>query len=104
MASSAGARGGNDTGDGDIVELVVAYAKQETIGPLRGVGRWIGWGLSSMVFVSIGIVLVVLGALRLLQSFSAFDGSWSWVPYLVCLVLCGAVVGVALGQIRKPQL
>ena len=95
---------GNDAIDSDIVELVVAYAKQETIGPLRGVGRWIGWGIASMVFVSAGIVLVILGALRLLQSFSAFDGAWSWVPYGVCLVLCAAIVGVALGQIRKPQL
>lgn len=104
MASLDRSPVGSDATDSDIVELVVAYAKQETIGPLRGVGRWIGWGIASMVFVSAGIVLVILGALRLLQSFSAFDGAWSWVPYGVCLVLCAAIVGVALGQIRKPQL
>jgi|688.fasta_scaffold176373_5 hypothetical protein len=99
MASTA-----DERSNGDIVELVVAYAKQETIGPLRGVGRWIGWGIASMLFVSTGVVLIVLGALRLLQSFSAFDGSWSWVPYGVCLLLCAAIVGFALSQIRKPQL
>jgi hypothetical protein len=99
MASTSGERN-----DSDIVDLVVAYAKQETIGPLRGVGRWIGWGFASMVFVSTGIVLVVLGSLRLLQSFSAFDEAWSWVPYGVCLILCAAVVVFALSQIRKPQL
>ena len=104
MASIDRPTGGSDTSDSDIVELVVAYAKQETIGPLRGVGRWIGWGIASMIFVSVGIVLVILGSLRLMQSFSAFDGAWSWVPYGTCLVLCAAVVGVALGQIRKPQL
>lgn len=95
---------GDGANNRDIVELVVAYAKQETIGPLRGMGRWIGWGIASMVFISTGIVLVILGALRLLQSVSAFEGSWSWVPYGACLVLCAAVVGVALAQIRKPHL
>ena len=93
-----------DKRDNDVVEMVIAYAKQETIGPLRGAGRWIAWGLASMVFISAGIVLLVLGALRLLQSVSTFEGSWSWVPYVVCLVLCIAIVAFALAQIRKPSL
>jgi hypothetical protein len=93
-----------DKRDNDVVEMVIAYAKQETIEPLRGAGRWIGWGLASMVFISAGIVLLVLAALRLLQGVSAFEGAWSWVPYGLCLVICGAIVGVALAQIRKPSL
>ena len=90
----------------DVVDLVVAYARQETVGPLRGAGRWILWGLVSMAFVSVGMVLLVLGGLRLIQdlSGSALSGGFSWVPYAITVVLAGAVVAVAYGQIRKADL
>ena len=35
----------------DVLDLVVSYAKQETIEPLRGALRWILWGLASMAFI-----------------------------------------------------
>ena len=90
----------------DLVDLVVSYARQETIGPLRGAGRWILWGLVSMAFVSVGMVLLALGGLRLIQdvSGSAFSGAFSWVPYAMTVVVAGAVVAVAFGQIRKADL
>ena len=28
----------------EVVDAVVAYAKDQTIGPLRGAGRWVLWG------------------------------------------------------------
>ena len=89
----------------DVVDLVVAYARQETIGPLRGAGRWILWGLVSMTFVSVGMVLLVLGALRLIQDItgSALTGGFSWVPYAATVVLAAAVVAIAVGQIRKAD-
>lgn len=90
----------------DVVDLVVAYARQETIGPLRGAGRWILWGLVSMAFVSVGMVLLVLGGLRLIQDLtgSALSGGFSWVPYGITAVFAGVVVAIALGQIRKGDL
>ncbi len=90
----------------EVVDLVIAYARQETVGPLRGVGRWILWGLVSMAFVSVGMVLVALGSLRLIQDIagSAFSGGFSWVPYAITVALSGVVVAVALAQIRKAHL
>jgi hypothetical protein len=90
----------------DVVDLVVAYARQETIGPLRGAGRWVLWGLVSMAFISVGMVLLVLGALRLIQDVSgtALSGNFSWVPYTATVLLAAITVAVAVGQIRKTDL
>ena len=92
--------------DAEIVDLVVAYARQETIEPLRGAGRWILWGVVSMAFVSVGMVLVALGLLRLVQDVSSevFDGAWSFVPYVFGTVFAVLVVAVALFQVRRPRI
>ena len=80
----------NGADNRDVVDLVIAYAKQETIEPLRGAGRWILWGLTSMVFICAGVLLLVLGALRLSQDLlgSSFATSWSWVSYLISMCTC----------------
>lgn len=92
--------------EGEIFDLVVAYARQETIEPLRGAGRWILWGLASMVLVSLGMVLFALGLLRAVQDLAGttFDGSWSFVPYVIGVVFSAIVVVVALTQVRRTRL
>ena len=47
--------------------------------------------------LSIGIVVLVVGLLRLLQHVGddVFYGFWSIVPYLIALVVCGLVVALA---------
>ncbi len=53
---------------GDIVDYVKAYAQQETLGPLKGVGAWLGYGAAAALSLSIGLVLLLVGLLRLLQT------------------------------------
>src|SRR5438132_12193874 len=63
----------------ELWDLVRTYAKQETIEPLKGIGRAVGWGLAGSVFVGFGVVLLALGSLRALQDeTTAFDGNWSF--------------------------
>lgn len=90
----------------DILDLVVSYAKQETIEPLRGAMRWILWGLASMAFICTGLVLLVLGVVRLTQDLlgESFQHSWSFVSYFVGVLACGAVVAFALTSIKKDSL
>jgi hypothetical protein len=82
----------------DLWELVVAYFKQETIDPIKGLGRFVAWGLAGSLAVGMGGVLVVLGILRLLQTETGetFDGNWSFVPYLITLVVAALGAGAAL--------
>ena len=96
----------NGNSDKDVVDLVIAYAKQETIEPLRGAGRWILWGLASMIFICAGVLLLVLGVLRLSQDVlgGSFATSWSWVPYVLSMCACAMVVVLALLQIKKVDL
>lgn len=71
------------------LDLVVAYFKQETLEPLKGVIRYLGFGLLGSLVVGIGSLFLVLGVLRLLQSETgtAFGGHLSWVPYLLTFAL-----------------
>ncbi|MDA2966475.1 MAG: phage holin family protein [Actinomycetota bacterium] len=92
-------------GVSDVVDLVKEYAKQETLGPLKGAGRWLALGSAGATFLGLGLVLVLLGILRLLQTeLSAFDGGFSWVPYLIVLVLCLGLAWIALSRVKKATL
>ncbi|MEZ5262266.1 MAG: phage holin family protein [Acidimicrobiia bacterium] len=80
----------------ELKTLVVDYAKQETVDPLRSLGRYLGFGIAGSVLLAIGGLFFTVGLLRLLQTETggAFDGGWSFVPYL--FVLLFAVVVLAL--------
>ena len=84
----------------DLWQLVVAYFKQETIEPIKGLGRFVGWGLAGSLAVGLGGVMIVLGLLRLFQTIDAFDGNWSFIPYLVTLVIAagGTLAAVSAGN------
>ncbi|CAN5549544.1 hypothetical protein BH18ACT1_BH18ACT1_18620 [soil metagenome] len=90
---------------GELFDLVRAYAKQETIEPIKGLGRFAAFGVAGSLFIGIGTVLVSIGLLRLLQTETddVFDGAWSWVPYLLTLVLCAVVIGLALSATRRRR-
>ena len=80
----------------ELRDLVVAYVKQETIGPLQSLGRWIGFGIGGSLLLGFGVVFLAMSALRALQEETGetFTGDWSWVPYLI--VVFALVVGAAI--------
>ncbi len=73
----------------ELWELVVAYARQETLTPLRSLGRVVALGSAGSLLVGIGAVCWGIGVLRLLQAETGttFDGTWSFVPYVAVTVL-----------------
>lgn len=88
---------------GELWDLVRAYAKQETIEPAKGLGRFVGWGVAGSVLLGSGTVLLVLAVLRVLQdeTGTVFDGNLSMVPYVLTFVICAVVVALALSAVRK---
>jgi len=82
---------------GELYDLVRAYAKQETIEPIKGLGRYAAFGVAGSFMVGLGVVLLGVGLLRALQTETGdtFDGSWSWAPYLLTLLACAVVAGGA---------
>lgn len=111
------ARGRNGTGKGlgglrssggEALQLVIDYIKQETLTPLKGLGRFVVFGVAGSVALAIGLVIVSVAFLRLLQgeTGTTFSGHWSWAPYLICtaavvLVAALAVKAVSRGQARS---
>ncbi|MFM8562380.1 MAG: hypothetical protein ACKOCE_00635 [Acidimicrobiia bacterium] len=90
---------------GEVVDLVKDYARQETLGPLKGAGRWLALGTLGATFLGLGLVLMLLGVLRLLQTeLDAFDGGFSWVPYVIVLAACAVLSGIALSRVKKATL
>ena len=87
--------------------LTKDYARQETVEPLKGVGRYIAFGFSGAVVGSAGVILLLLSLLRTLQTEGitgdTFDGSWSWVPYLITLLVGGLLCVLAFSRIQKNQ-
>ncbi|HEY9556835.1 MAG TPA: hypothetical protein VIR58_08870 [Acidimicrobiales bacterium] len=89
----------------DLWELGVAYAKQETIDPLRGLGRFLAFGVSGAVALGLGLVLLLLAGLRALQTEtgSTFTGNLSWAPYLITLAVGALLMALALMRITKRK-
>jgi len=100
-SSDNGSHGLRHAGD-DAFQLTVDYLKQEVVDPLRGLGRFLYMGIAGSFFLAFGLLLVLLGILRLLQTETgtALTGDWSWVPYAVVVVLGIAVIGVAALRIQ----
>ena len=83
----------------ELLDLTVTYAKQETVDPLRTIGRRVGLGVLGSGLASVGLIFLLVGVLRLVQVEARLGGTLSWVPYLAAIVVAGAVAGFALKQI-----
>jgi hypothetical protein len=91
---------------GEVVEFVKTYAKQETVGPLKGAGRYIAWGVAGAIPLGLGLMLLMLGLLRFLQTewgWVQSDGK-SWIPYLIVLAVVGILLALTLTRINKTFL
>lgn len=88
----------------ELWELLRDYAKQEMVDPVKDLGRYLKWGLTGVVLLTLGIFFLALGALRALQTQTGDlfdDGMLSSVPYLIVVVALAVVMGVAFSRIGK---
>ncbi len=97
--------GGLRTSGGEAVQLVIAYLKQETLTPLRGLGRFVLFGVAGSVALAIGLVILAVAFLRVLQgeTGTTFTGNWSWAPYLICTVAVLLVAAIAVLAVTRGQ-
>src|SRR3954469_14937246 len=76
----------------ELRDLVVGYAKQETIDPLKALKRYLALGAGGAVLIGVGSMFLILGLLRGLQSLAWFNSpaqtnGWhgSWLAYVITL-------------------
>jgi len=88
---------------GEFKDLVVAYAKQETIDPLKVIVRFVVWGILGALMLGLGVALMTLAILRLLQGELGghLSGPLTWVPYVGGLLFVAVVAGLAVSRIGK---
>lgn len=86
----------------ELWELIRAYAKQETIDPLRNLGRFLGWGLLGSASISLGVFLIGLGLLRLMQR-SQWLQEHSYVSYVLIILYLIVVAGLLMARISAAQ-
>jgi len=91
---------------GDVVDVVKEYVRQETLGPIKGAGRWLGRGIAGAFLIGTGCVFLVLAGLRMVQNEfgKTFRGEWmSLLPYLFAFAFSLAVIGVAAWRITRKK-
>ncbi len=90
----------------EAVRLAVAYAKQETIDPVKSLGRYLAYGAIGAILMGFGMVLLTLGLLRRIQTGTGhhLTRTLSWIPYsLTALAALVALVLVAMGWRRSVR-
>lgn len=92
---------------GEVLDFVKAYARQETVGPLKGAGRWIGFGIGGAFALGLGLLFVLLGVLRLLQT--EFDSwattaAWSWAAYFAVFAVTAILLAITIKRIQQATL
>ena len=89
----------------ELWALTKDYARQETVEPIKGVGRYVGYGAGGALLAGIGVILLMLAGLRALQTETGdtLDGNLSWVPYFIVLVVASLLVLWAVTRISKKK-
>lgn len=92
----------------ELKDLVVAYAKQETVDPIKNIGATLGWAVAGAICIGAAVVFATIALLRLVQTEfpEVVDGHGksSFVPYLiVLLVLAAGLAAVVKVMQRKPN-
>jgi hypothetical protein len=90
----------------ELWELTRDYARQQTIDPLKGLGRFLLFGVGGSFVLGIGVLLLTLSGLRALQTQTdtTFTGNWSWAPYAIAMGVLLILTGLAVWAItRKPK-
>jgi hypothetical protein len=109
VANEVKAKARNPAGDAkELVDLVIAYAKQETIGPLKGLGKKAALGLGGALLLGLGGIFASIGALRAMQTQTDWfeEHNVTYLPYGLAVLLLGVLViigWVGLGPGKKDK-
>ena len=84
--------------------MLRSYFVQETVGPLRGLGRYVLFGLIGAVGVSLGVVFAALALVRVLQAETdVFNANWSFVPHVAGAAFLLLAIAALVRAIRPKH-
>jgi hypothetical protein len=87
----------------ELIDLLKRYVLQETVGPLKTMGRSLGFGAAAALMFGIGAVFALLGVLRVLETETGtlFSGDWSWAPYGLTTLAGFVVIGLGAAMLLR---
>ncbi|MGH1502869.1 MAG: phage holin family protein [Acidimicrobiales bacterium] len=92
----------------ELQKMLVDYAKQETVEPLKTLGKYLGLGIAGAVCMFLGFFFLVLGVLRLVQAEGPDGtnggGGLSLLPYgaaILTLVSLLALLAMLLNRAKN---
>lgn len=91
----------------ELRDLVVGYARQETLDPLSSLARGLAGALAGAVLGALGVAMLAVAVLRALQTETGgrFDEGWSWAPYVIVsgglVVLLAGLFGLLVRKGRR---
>jgi uncharacterized membrane protein YidH (DUF202 family) len=92
---------------GELWRMVLAYLRQETVEPVKNLGRFVAFGVAGSLLLGVGVGLLLLATLRFFQTEtgSTFTGHLSWVPYVIMLVVALVLAGAAMAgwSVSRPS-
>jgi uncharacterized membrane protein YidH (DUF202 family) len=92
---------------GELWRMVLAYFRQETVEPVKNLGRFVAFGVAGSLLLGVGVGLLLLATLRFFQTEtgSTFTGHLSWVPYVIMLVVALVLAGAAMAgwSVSRPS-
>lgn len=109
MANNPKAKMRNPSGDAkELVDLVIAYAKQETLEPLKALGKNAAFGLGGALLLGVGGLFCSVAALRAMQTETDFfeRHNLTYLPYfftIVLLLVLSLIGWKGLGPGRKDR-
>lgn len=88
----------------ELWDLSLRYLKQETIDPIKALGRFVIFGVAGSLLFGVGFVLLGLALLRALQTqVRTFQGNLTWLPYVIVAFGAGIALGLTGLRIAKGK-
>ncbi len=88
----------------ETIDMVKAYAIQETVTPLKSLGGYLKFGVPGGLFAGLGMMFLTLGVLRFMQRRGSWvTGSLTWIPYLVTILFGAVVLGAFALLIKRSN-
>ncbi len=87
----------------EFVSLTVAYFKQETLDPIKLLGRFIALGIAGALLLALGGGFLALAAIRAIQAEGGrhLSGSLTFIPYFGGFIVAGVGTGWAVLRITR---
>ncbi len=90
----------------DLQQMLVTYAKQETVEPLKTLGRYLQFGVPGAICIFLSAMFLAIGVLRFFQGVERFSGGsfGSLAPYgfsVVALLVLMGIVGYLMSRAGK---